>query len=167
MLTYRAEEVAAWGYGAAEAQDAIHWFKLLLLQPEDVPADVYASDELFEARSKMADLGKQPMDLVADFLKELWALTRAKMAKSAVRTLAENSRFHVVLSVPAIWPNYAKEMMVEAAQRAGICDDRPTRPPEDTILSLISEPEAAALTVLKEKFDDKITADGEVIAQVR
>ena len=40
------------------------------------------SDELRDARRKIHALGKQAVDLVADFLKKLWGLTLQKMAKA-------------------------------------------------------------------------------------
>lgn len=54
-------------------------------------------------------------------------------------------------------------MMVEVVWRVGICDDRLMCLLEDMILSFILEFEVVVLIVLKEKFDDKIIVDGEVI----
>jgi len=51
----------------------------------------------------------------------------------------------VALTVPAIWPVYARERMKEAARKAGILDHRPIG---KTTLMLVEEPEAAALCTL-------------------
>lgn len=166
LLTYDRGKVASWAYKAVRDPNALKWFKLLLLRPEDLPADVRECDELRATHEKMVDLGKQPVDLVADYLKQLWALTHEKMVKSKGQRFVNGSQFHVVLSVPAIWPDYAKDAMREAARWAGICADRTDPLVGDTVLDLISEPEAAALATMMDNFADKFTPDGEAIAQV-
>ena len=76
------------------------------------------------------------------------------MAKAHSQALVDSSRFYVVLTVPAIWHDDAKEMMREAAQWAGICSKRPAG---DTGLDLVSEPEAAALATISDNFDVKFS----------
>jgi len=53
--------------------------------------------------------------------------------------------------VPAIWKDYARQGMEEAATRAGILKHRPVGP---TTLSFVPEPEAAALVTLWENRRD-------------
>lgn len=55
----------------------------------------------------------------------------------------------VVLTVPAIWPEYARKRMLEAAEFAGICKDRASA---KTVVSLVSEPEAAAIATITTVF---------------
>ena len=55
--------------------------------------------------------------------------------------------FHVIITVPAIWKDYARQGMEEAARKARILTTRPAGP---TILAFAPEPEAAALATLCE-----------------
>ncbi len=85
------------------------------------------------------------VDLVALFLKELWhhALTEIKHEIDV-----DCLPVKVAITVPAIWPSYARERMKEAARKAGINDYRAAG---ETTVALIEEPEAAALTTLFER----------------
>lgn len=59
----------------------------------------------------------------------------------------DGMQLHVVLTVPAIWKDYARESMARAAYAAGIVENRPAG---QTTLSFAPEPEAAALSTLSE-----------------
>lgn len=71
-----------------------------------------------------------------------------------LQTVAEIAPLTVILTVPAIWPENARKKMLEAANLAGICDDRLSG---KTVVSLVTEPEAAAIaticTVVPERPD--------------
>jgi molecular chaperone DnaK (HSP70) len=56
-------------------------------------------------------------------------------------------RFHIVITIPAIWKGYARQGMEEAAKKSGILRRRPAG---ETTLSFAPEPEAAALSTLSE-----------------
>lgn len=45
-------EDTTWGYSIPSDKDALKWFKLLLLDERDVPADISESAQLGEARAK-------------------------------------------------------------------------------------------------------------------
>jgi hypothetical protein len=60
------------------------------------------------------------------------------------------SAVHLVVTLPAIWPHYVRSRMTEALGHAGLLEI--TRAGQTT-LTFISEPEAAALTCLKENAD--------------
>lgn len=57
------------------------------------------------------------------------------------------SKFHIVITLPAIWPDYARNRMREAAEQAGMLSARVAG---ETTLSFISEPKAAALATLSD-----------------
>lgn len=126
------------------------WFKLLLLEEGDLEDAFRNTDVVRRARQTALLMGKTPTQLVTDFLRELWKFTLKKISKTDTQALIDNATFHVVLSVPAIWPDYAKDRMREAAAQAGICDHREAG---KTTLDLISEPEAAALATMMDKFE--------------
>ncbi|KAI8299691.1 Hsp70 family chaperone [Colletotrichum sp. SAR11_240] len=59
----------------------------------------------------------------------------------------DDMRLRVAITVPAIWPEYARSLMREAAEIAGITNERDIG---ETTLILVAEPEAAALATLFE-----------------
>ncbi|KAJ5940218.1 hypothetical protein N7516_000386 [Penicillium verrucosum] len=121
--------------------------KLLLLKKEDMWKDLRDSDQIVKARKLLLDLGKTPEDCIADYLRALWKHTLKMIRKGHADYLIESLQFHVVLTVPAIWKDYARTAMQEAAKRAGILDRRSAG---ETTLVLAPEPEAAGLTALLE-----------------
>lgn len=58
---------------------------------------------------------------------------------------------HIVLTVPAIWPEYARKKMLQGAQNAGICDDTIAG---KTQVALVAEPEAAAIATLSSSLQE-------------
>ncbi|KAJ5196017.1 hypothetical protein N7449_006496 [Penicillium cf. viridicatum] len=136
-----------WGFQVDNTEQALQWFKLLLLKEEDMWKDLRGSDQLVKARKLLRDWGKTPEDCIADYLRALWKHTLKMIRKGHADYLIESLQFHVVLTVPAIWKDYARTAMQEAAKRAGILDDRSAG---ETTLILAPEPEAAGLTALLE-----------------
>jgi hypothetical protein len=137
-----------WGYGIPADADPVRWFKLLLLQEEDLAPELRQSDFVLRARKMLRENNKTATDLIADYLKALWAHILNSIKKARSKTVIEALRFHVVITVPAIWKDYARTAMEEAAKKAGILDDRPAG---STTLAFAPEPEAAALATLCEK----------------
>jgi molecular chaperone DnaK (HSP70) len=137
-----------WGYSVPRDVEPFRWFKLLLLREEDLTAEVQQSEILLRGREMLKELDKAPTDLVADYLKGLWSHVLATMRKARSKSVVEALAFHVVVTVPAMWPDYARKSMTEALQKAGIFDGRPAGP---TTLAFAPEPEAAALVTLWER----------------
>lgn len=123
----------------------LRFFKLLLLEEDDLRKYVKFSPQIENAKTEMKRLGKSSIEVVADYLRELWghAITIIKEAKG--EALIDSVPLHVIVTVPAIWTDYARDRMRRAVELAGICEPRLLG---ETKLSLISEPEAAALSVL-------------------
>lgn len=148
-LVYKPDGTQSWGYQVPfEDKDRLSWFKLLLLRDEDVPREIKESEPLQRARQLLDKLGKTPVEVIADYLRNLWGHTLEIIAKARSSTLVDALKFHVVLTVPASWKNYARRAMKDAAKRAGITSDRPAG---ETVLSFAMEPEAAALATIWEK----------------
>ncbi|CAI7659240.1 unnamed protein product [Penicillium glandicola] len=137
-----------WGYGIPEDADPVRWFKLLLLRDEDMTEEQRQSEPLLRARKLMRETGRTATDLVADFLRPLWQHTLETIHRFRSKSVISALTFHVVITVPAIWKDYARGAMEEAARNAGILQDRPIGP---TTLSFVPEPEAAALVTLCER----------------
>ena len=140
----------SWGYDIEVEVDAIEWFKLLLLEECDIPNKLKDSQHLKKARHQLRSLGKNATEVVTDYLRELWNHTIAAIKKVKGSSLVDGTPIEVILTIPAIWKSYAKELMTQAANRARILNERVCG---KTILSFITEPEAAAIATLPELKD--------------
>ncbi|TRX88275.1 hypothetical protein FHL15_010842 [Xylaria flabelliformis] len=134
-----------WGYNIPTNVQPIEWFKLLLLEEEDLPANLQDSSHIQRAREMMEEMGMTAIELVGDYLKLLWEHVISVIKAEQGRRLVLGTRFHVVLSIPAIWKDYARDRMRQAAERAGFFRSRLAG---KTTLDFVSEPEAAAIATL-------------------
>ncbi|KAL4736402.1 hypothetical protein BDV11DRAFT_211253 [Aspergillus similis] len=142
------DEKTMWGYNIPGGADTVRGFKLLLLHDEDLTDDVKTSEFFLRAKKMVRDTGKTPVGLIADYLRALWQHTMDTINKALGDSVMDGLRFHVVITVPAIWKAYARQSMQDAAKSAGILK---TRKAGKTTLSFIPEPEAAALSTLCER----------------
>ncbi|KAJ5747486.1 uncharacterized protein N7511_009182 [Penicillium nucicola] len=151
--------ITSWGYDIHPDADPVRWFKLLLLKNEDLQDDVKSSEFFLLAKEKVRMEGLQPLDLVADYLRLLWAHTMKMIEKSRGDQFLPALRFHIVISVPAIWKGYARQSMEEAAKMAGLLAPREIG---KTRLSFVLEPEAAGMATLAEPEHKELVQAGNV-----
>ncbi|KAJ4996040.1 Hsp70 family chaperone [Colletotrichum sp. SAR 10_66] len=147
-LLYRnGQDQPLWGYGIpiSADQDPLKWFKLLLVDDNDLPRNVRDSPQITAARQLMKGANKDPVEVITDYLRCLWAHSIDSIRRSAGPKLVDVCKFHVVITLPAIWPDYSKARMRRAVQHAGMLEERWAG---ETTLSFISEPEAAALATV-------------------
>ncbi|OBS23303.1 hypothetical protein FPOA_03852 [Fusarium poae] len=149
-----------WGYGIPRDVEPVRWFKLLLLKDEDQPREIKGHEYLIKAREMLVDEGKSTVDAIADYLRLLWGHVLETIIKARGKNVVEALCFHVVITVPAIWKNYARDAMLEATQNAGITAPRRAGP---TTISFAPEPEAAALASICERAEDLEEGDVFVI----
>ncbi|KAG0126370.1 hypothetical protein HOY82DRAFT_570205 [Tuber indicum] len=129
-----------WGFGIPIKEPALAWFKLLL-DPTKYPLANSTNSPL--ARTKqLIPQGKKPVDVVADYLSELYKHTIDHLEKTLGKSTVEVSPLDFILTVPAVWSDAAKNLTLQAAELAGFGRKKSIR--------LISEPEAAAVCCLKE-----------------
>ncbi|PWW76350.1 actin-like ATPase domain-containing protein [Tuber magnatum] len=129
-----------WGFGIPSRGSRLAWFKLLL-DPTKYSHASTANSPL--ARTQMLiPCGKKPVDVVADYLSELYKHTIDHLEKSLGKDVVEVSPLDFILTVPAVWSDAAKDLTLQAAESAGFGRKKSFR--------LISEPEAAAVCCLKE-----------------
>lgn len=138
--------VVKWGIQAKDFPGALRWFKLLLINEVHLPSDIKASVQLQEARNRLQELERLAVDVIATHLKVVWTHCVERMKVAEGEETVNTSRFHVVVTLPAIWPNYAQYRMRQAVEKAGILKSR--RGVGKTTLDFVSEPEAAALAAL-------------------
>ncbi|RGP68404.1 hypothetical protein FSPOR_5283 [Fusarium sporotrichioides] len=136
-----------WGYGIPLDKEPLKWFKLLLLDSADLPAEVTNSTQIQEARRLKNAAGKEAIAIIASFLRKLWDHSVESIRRAIRADLLERSKFQVVITLPAIWPPYAQNRMKQAARQSGILDGQSAG---TTMLQFISEPEAAALATIED-----------------
>ncbi|KAH7023134.1 hypothetical protein EDB80DRAFT_745260 [Ilyonectria destructans] len=154
------DQATMWGYSIPPNRDALKWFKLLLLDEKDISKDVCASSQLHEARRLRNVANKDPAEIIGCFLRNLWNHSIDTIKRSLGADLLQSSKFHVVVTMPAIWPHYAQQRMKRAVKLSGILDKRSCG---ETVLRFISEPEAAALATLKDLSKRSNTKAGDTI----
>ncbi|KAI0553202.1 hypothetical protein F4679DRAFT_600159 [Xylaria curta] len=139
-----------WGFKIPAGAKTVEWFKLLLLNDADLQEHMKDSSHLHDARHSLLKLGKTPAQLIGEYLKVLWDHVLEQISRAKGKDLINGMLFHIVLTVPAIWADYARDRMREAAGIAGIFKSRDAG---KTTLSFVSEPEAAAIATMPELED--------------
>ncbi|KAH8715883.1 Heat shock protein 12A [Beauveria bassiana] len=140
-----------WGYNVPTDKDLVRWFKLLLLDEADLPSAVVENPQFKEVREQQGRLRTSPIELVACFLRSLWKHCMENITRALGSGEVASCRFHIVMTVPAIWPHYVQARMKSAADLAGMLQARGTNSARRApTLEFLSEPEAAALAALAE-----------------
>lgn len=122
-----------WGFQLRPEEERLRCIKLMLDSRQELPNYVSQSD----LRDQLQRKGKDARTVVADYLTELWE--HAKEVLKRRWPFMATSRVDVILTVPAVWSDAAKDATLTAAKRAGMGNN----------ITLISEPEAAAVYTLK------------------
>lgn len=144
---YYGQKGATWGYEIPPDKEPVRWFKLLLVGDRKLRKDLRESAQCSRARDMIKELGKTPVEVIGDYLRLLWHHTLDNITRQQGPEMVEETPFKVWLTVPAIWDHAAREKMRKAAERAGITKYRSCG---ETVLSLVPEPEAAALATLED-----------------
>lgn len=143
-----ADALAPTGYPKPGVQK-VEWFKLQLMLSGNTYIDPINLPPL--------PPGKSEVDVAADYLFHLRQAIRAQLQKILGDVFnREERRIRYYLTVPAIWNDAAKNATRAAAIQAGYLRDN-----NDNRLTLITEPEAAALFcsktgVMKLKVNDAV-----------
>lgn len=139
----------SWGYGIPPnaKQEPMRWFKLLLVDEKDLPNKVKDSPQIAAARKTVEEENKDPVEVISAYLTRFWDHAVECIITSHGQDFVDMCRLQVVITLPAIWPDYAKARMRRAVEGAGILKERPAG---ETTLSFISEPEAAALATVRD-----------------
>jgi len=130
-------EVVEWGYEVDTDKDHIQFVKLLLDPSQDLPE--YVSRSELEARLRRVH--KTAVQAAADYLINLKEHVLQQLKYRFGERLFAASQIEFIVTVPAVWSDAAKDATMRAAELAGLN--------EHNNLSMITEPEAAALCALK------------------
>ena len=123
--------------------ESFKWIKVLLEsdnQYEKTVKPVKDSNVLLQKINKTAQ------EVVTDYLRLLWNYTLQDIRNHCDGYDDDIFGLKIVLTVPAMWTPAAKEKTIQAARASGMPND----------ISLVTEPEAAALATLKEKAEEGI-----------
>jgi molecular chaperone DnaK (HSP70) len=108
--------------------------------------EIRSNDSVVTAKRLLEESNKAVVDCIADYLRALWCHTIKTIQQARGNSLVSNLTFHVVITIPAIWKDYARESMRNAVDKAVILQERPSV--GKTILTFVPEPEAAGLASL-------------------
>ncbi|KAF4547503.1 Hypothetical protein D9617_41g062540 [Elsinoe fawcettii] len=122
-----------WGFEVGALDNPLRCFKLLLDKDKGLPSWVNKRSVL----ATLEKMHKTPIDVTADYLRQLYALTQLELKKKYSADLLDHTPIEYIVTIPAVWSESAKQATAVAARNAGIAKPR-----------LISEPEAAAIETL-------------------
>lgn len=90
-------------------------------------------------RHQLDRAGKDVTTAVADYLTELFKHAKQALVKQFGEYFVRTTHLEVIVTVPAIWTDGAKNATLKAAEKAGMGNN----------IRMISEPEAAAVYTLQ------------------
>ncbi|CUS12129.1 unnamed protein product, partial [Tuber aestivum] len=129
-----------WGFGIPNEVPRLALFELLL-DPTKYSLATSTNTPL-AGTNHLIPPGKKLVDVVTDYLSELYKHTIKHLKGALGEDLVEFSPLDFTFIVPAVWSDAAKNLTLQAAENAGFGRKKSIR--------LISEPEAAAVCCLKE-----------------
>ncbi|KAH7408805.1 Hsp70 family protein [Phaeosphaeria sp. MPI-PUGE-AT-0046c] len=118
------------------------WTKLEL----DRPQTGEAAEVLKEQQVSARNLDKRPVDIIADFLRYVKDHLLNTLDEAYRREVWSTLPITLVVTVPAVWSDAAKDRTLQAVRQAGF-DNRCLPSLSNTLLA--TEPEAAAIYTLK------------------
>lgn len=134
VLSYHDGEIK-WGYQVDGMKEAVRGVKLLLDKSKQI-----RYGPTIESEKLIQTMGKKPVEVAGEYLKMIVSHAKRILHRRGVGSLMRTMDVQYILTVPAVWSDKAKDLTFQAACRAGI-------PASD--LSLLSEPEAAAIYTIR------------------
>ncbi|KAK3305068.1 uncharacterized protein B0T15DRAFT_188117 [Chaetomium strumarium] len=155
-----------WGNDIAAGEDKFTLFKLQLLHADDLLQSYRQTPEQLafvrDALGKIEIASKTGVDVVAEYLRRLWASAADSLSRILRRKGLSLSDVDVrfVFGIPAVWRVGTRSRMEEAIQHSGLLElgDRPPAP-----LDFIAEPEAAAIATFPRLAPSYNLQDGQTI----
>lgn len=143
-------EAMKWGYMVVPRMKSYTWTKLLLERGSDITNGVAEAD-IIEGNGflKLPDFKDEAREVCADFLQGVYDHTMAYLQQRHSPEIMRVTALEFWFTVPAIWSDKAKDETLKAASAAGFGSRA-----QDTI-SMITEPEAAAIATLSALSDDE------------
>ena len=124
-----------WGFQIRPDEDRLRCLKLFLDPSQPFPDYISLPD----INRQLRECGKNVGTVVAEYLRELFAHTKEILSRRYGQHFVTTTKLQVVLTVPAVWSDAAKDATLQAAVAAGMGNN----------IGMISEPEAAAVYTLQ------------------
>lgn len=134
----------SWGYDIPSTARRLAWFKLLL-----------ESDDAEIKRKVNIPDGLDVLDVCTDFLHAIYTFTMEFLYRKKGRPVMEITKVDFVLTVPAVWNEKAKQRTQKCAENAGFANGHR--------LTMISEPEAAAVFCIKNQDAHNIRTNDRIV----
>lgn len=132
-----------WGFQVEPRIASPFWTKLWLSVVDTPDALVFSLRNTMEAGQARILDDKSPRAVAADFLRKLYKHMELKLVEQFGRQIFDSTPIDYWLAVPAMWSDQARNAMRATAREAGFGARS-----GDTV-SMIDEPEAAAMAVLQ------------------
>ncbi|KAI1802952.1 hypothetical protein F4811DRAFT_572493 [Daldinia bambusicola] len=116
-ISYDVNGAVTWGLGNQGKQHVISWFKLLLVDDDDLRSEFHESKQLQEAKRLMSISRKSPVQVVADLPRNIFEHIVVYMGQEKTNKFVKETPFHLVITVPAIWKGRALEGVHRAEDR--------------------------------------------------
>ena len=148
----------AWGFAIPPEADpqTLRWLKLLL-EPDFSWSASSLAKELVDpipTNRLLEDLGLSPLEAATTFLRLFWQHVEQQIIREHSEQTYKLAEKHVVLTVPAVWSDAAKQNTFNMAEGAGLGR-------KDLNLSTVAEPEAAAIAVLRNRSRAETLEEGD------
>ncbi|THY00796.1 actin-like ATPase domain-containing protein [Aureobasidium pullulans] len=137
FVSQNAYDVVEWGFEVNQEKDFIQYIKLLLDPTQKLPEYISRRDLEVQLRK----IGKTAVQVAGDYLIKLKEHVLQQIEQRFGEEMCSTTKIEYILTVPAVWSDAAKDATMKAAEIAGMN--------EHDNLSMITEPEAAALCALK------------------
>ncbi|KAF4451481.1 transcription initiation factor TFIID subunit 6 [Fusarium austroafricanum] len=122
---------------------SLEWFKLSLLHRDDLPADVRTSPKFNMLTTARESVDMSAIAATGAYLRMLWDPFYRALGEDESNTLVQ-----LTVTVPVVWPQYARQSMLQAIQEAGIVGPRVQLAPK-----FVAETEATAITLFSRFFN--------------
>lgn len=143
-IAYDANNQARCGFDIPLELERLQWVKLLL-EPHLTNPNLGHGVQTQRTLAILERMNKSPIDVAADYLGWLWNHVRSRIIENEsnedIFKIADTT---IVITVPAVWSEKARDNTVLAVERAGIGLEGRT-------IKFVTEPEAAAIFSLRNK----------------
>ncbi len=144
-IAYDEQGQAHCGFDIPEDLQRLKWVKLLL-ETNTSNENLHKATEVHATAKALKRLGKTATEVVSDYLKWLWKNVEYRICeRQAITSLSHVAAVTVVMTVPAMWSDKARDNTVRAAELAGIAEGKRQ-------LRFLNEPEAAAISELRTRL---------------